>query len=137
MEQPALDTVVKGRRMPRKQLFGLPVTGDLAVVSNRKQGNKALLTYTGAPQGAALVGLLVLDAAQAKALVAATARAAGLDESQACDVSCLLHGAFSPLEGFMEEPAYDSVVKGRPMPEEQLLGMPAICGQADASDQKL
>ncbi len=35
-----------------------------------------------------------------------------LTERQLCDIELLLNGAFSPLEGFLEEADYDAVVKG-------------------------
>ncbi|OLP97866.1 Sulfate adenylyltransferase [Symbiodinium microadriaticum] len=84
------------------------------------------------------------DPATIQNLTASTVKAIDLNERQACDVFCLLSGAFSPLTGFMEESAYNSVVKdlknqeGHPegtngttsvsldmrLPEKQLFGLP-------------
>jgi sulfate adenylyltransferase len=83
-------------------------------------------TSAGAPHGGALVDLLVKDAAQAKSLVNSAVRTIELNERQACDVFCLISGAFSPLTGFMEESAYDAVVKGMRLPEKQLFGLPVV-----------
>eukprot|EP00439_Symbiodinium_sp_Y106_P033720 s553_g4.t1 len=62
------------------------------------------------------------DAATIQSLTASTVKAIELNERQACDVFCLLSGAFSPLSGFMEETAYNSV--DMRLPEKQLFGLP-------------
>jgi len=71
-----------------------------------------------------LVDLMVKDASEAQALKSACVRSVELNERQACDVFCLLHGAFSPLAGFMDQTAYESVVKDMRLPEKQLFGLP-------------
>jgi len=81
-------------------------------------------TSAGAPHGGSLVDLMVKDAAEAKTLASSAAKTIELNERQACDVFCLLSGAFSPLTGFMDETAYNSVVKDMRLPEKQLFGMP-------------
>jgi len=81
-------------------------------------------TFAGAPHGGSLVDLMVKDAATIQSLTASTVKAIELNERQACDVFCLLSGAFSPLSGFMEETAYNSVVKDMRLPEKQLFGLP-------------
>jgi sulfate adenylyltransferase len=47
MTETAYDTVVKGMRLPEKQLFGLPVTFDVTNVDGLKEGDKVLLRYNG------------------------------------------------------------------------------------------
>ncbi|CAE8626834.1 unnamed protein product, partial [Polarella glacialis] len=80
----------------------------------------------GAPHGGKLVDLLS-DPAAAKALAASAVKTLELNERQACDVFCLLSGAFSPLTGFMEQAAYDSVVKDMRLGEgKELFGMPVV-----------
>merc|ERR1719162_2343054 len=79
---------------------------------------------------------MVKDAAKAKALVAECATTIDLNERQACDVFCLLNGAFSPLQGFMDETAYDSVVSGMRLPEKQLFGLPVTLDLQDVSGLK-
>merc|ERR1719499_168936 len=81
-------------------------------------------TSAGAPHGGALVDLMVKDEAMAKALVASAVKTIELNERQACDVFCLLNGAFSPLQGFMDETTYNAVVTGMRLPEKQLFGLP-------------
>jgi len=81
-------------------------------------------TSAGQPHGGVLVDLMVKDPAEGQRLVAACARTVDLNERQACDVFCLLHGAFSPLKGFMDKEQYDSVVTSMRLPEKQLFGLP-------------
>jgi len=94
-------------------------------------------TSAGAPHGGQLVDLMVGDEAAARALAAGAARTVELSERQACDVFCLLHGAFSPLTGFMQEHEYDAVVKGMRLPEKQLFGLPVTLDLPDAEGLKL
>jgi len=60
-------------------------------------------TSAGSPHGGNLVDLMVKESGKAQQLVKSTVRTIDINERQACDVFCLLHGAFSPLTGFMEE----------------------------------
>jgi len=90
-------------------------------------------TSAGAPHGGSLVDLLVKDAGQAKALVNSCVRTIDLNERQVCDVFCLVNGAFSPLTGFMDETAYDSVVQGMRLPEKQLFGLPVTLDMEDVT----
>merc|ERR1712232_60441 len=47
MGETAYDAVVQGMRLPEKQLFGLPVTLDLADISGLSTGDKLLLRWAG------------------------------------------------------------------------------------------
>jgi len=93
-------------------------------------------TSAGAPHGGALVDLMVKDVAEVKALTAAAVKTIELNERQACDVFCLINGAFSPLTGFMDETAYDAVVKGMRLPEKQLFGLPVTLDLPDVEGLK-
>eukprot|EP00933_Yihiella_yeosuensis_P014662 TRINITY_DN13052_c0_g1_i2.p1 TRINITY_DN13052_c0_g1~~TRINITY_DN13052_c0_g1_i2.p1 ORF type:complete len:684 (+),score=168.32 TRINITY_DN13052_c0_g1_i2:77-2128(+) len=93
-------------------------------------------TSAGAPHGGSLQDLMVKDAAEAKALAASAVRTVELNERQACDVFCLLSGAFSPLQGFMDETAYDSVVKAMRLPEKQLFGLPVTFDMSEVDGLK-
>jgi hypothetical protein len=86
----------------------------------------------GAPHGGALVDLMV-DKATGEALKKAAAHTIEIDERQACDVFCLINGAFSPLKGFMTEAVYDSVVKDMRLPEKQLFGLPVTLDVSSTS----
>merc|ERR1719343_1180172 len=93
-------------------------------------------TSAGSPHGGKLVDLIVKDPAEAKALVSSAVKTLELNERQACDVFCLLNGAFSPLSGFMGEEQYEAVVKGMRLPEKQLFGLPVTLDLADVSGFK-
>jgi len=99
-------------------------TGRFVRQAKTECGIHTRTTSAGAPHGGALQDLIVKDAAQAKALKSACVRTIDLNERQACDVFCLVNGAFSPLQGFMDETAYNSVVKDMRLPEKQLFGLP-------------
>merc|ERR1719444_679587 len=92
-----------------------------------------VLTARGAPHGGGLVDLIVKDASQAQALVSSAVKTIELSERQACDVFCLVNGAFSPLTGFMDETAYNAVVSGMRLPEKQLFGLPVTLDLTDVS----
>jgi len=77
----------------------------------------------GAPHGGALMDLMV-DKETGAALTKMVNHSIEINERQACDVFCLVHGAFSPLKGFMTETTYNSVVKELRLPEKQLFGLP-------------
>ncbi|KAI3437913.1 hypothetical protein D9Q98_000358 [Chlorella vulgaris] len=49
-----------------------------------------------------------------------------LTERQACDVELLTVGGFTPLDGFMNEDAYTSVVEKMRLPNGQLFGLPVV-----------
>jgi len=89
------------------------------------------------PHGGALQNLMVKDAAEAKKLVASTVTAIELNERQACDAFCLMHGAFSPLTGFMTEAEYDTVVKDMRLPGNQLFGLPVVFDVASTDGLKV
>jgi len=90
-------------------------------------------TSAGSPHGGELVDLMVKDTAKINELVASTVKTIELNERQACDVFCLLHGAFSPLTGFMDKATYEDVVTGMRLPEKQLFGLPVTFDVADVS----
>lgn len=69
----------------------------------------------------------------AQALVSSTVKTVELSERQACDVFCLVNGAFSPLTGFMDEAQYNAVVSSMRLPEKQLFGLPVTLDMNDVS----
>jgi sulfate adenylyltransferase len=90
----------------------------------------------GAPHGGSLSKLMVNDASAAKSLAAASVKTIELNERQACDVWSLIHGAFSPLKGFMTQAEYDAVVKGMRLPSGEIFGLPVIFDVASADGLK-
>lgn len=89
-------------------------------------------TFAGQPHGGELVDLSV-HGSDVVELIASCARTIDLTERQACDVFCLVNGAFSPLRGFMTDETYNSVIKSMRLPEKQLFGLPVTF---DVSDVK-
>ena len=87
-----------------------------------------------APHGGALSNLMVTDPAERAALVAACeGRTIECSDRNACDVELLMVGGFSPLEGFMNEDEYASVVETMRMPSGLLFGLPVVMDTTDAS----
>ncbi|CAK9025401.1 unnamed protein product [Durusdinium trenchii] len=84
----------------------------------------------GEPHGGALVDLMVADATSASAATATLE----LSQRQACDVSLLINGGFSPLKGFMKQADYDSVVSNMRLASGHLFGLPVVL---DVSDESL
>jgi len=101
-------------------------TGRFVRQAKTECGIHTRTTSAGAPHGGALQDLMVTDAAEAKKLASSAVKTIELNERQACDAFCLMHGAFSPLKGFMTETEYDSVVKTMRLPEKQLFGLPVV-----------
>jgi len=101
-------------------------TGRFVRQSKTECGIHTRTTSAGAPHGGSLANLMVADSDEAKKLVAAASTTVELNERQACDVFCLLSGAFSPLKGFMDQTTYNAVVTGMRLPEKQLFGLP-VC----------
>ena len=65
------------------------------------------------PHGGRLKNLyLAAGAAEAEQRAAGDYRSWDLTDRQLCDIELLLNGAFSPLEGFLGEADYDTVVSG-------------------------
>ncbi|OLP82460.1 Sulfate adenylyltransferase [Symbiodinium microadriaticum] len=86
----------------------------------------------GEPHGGSLVDLNLADAAAAKLVAGATATLE-LSQRQACDVSLLINGGFSPLTGFMKQADYNSVVEGMRLTSGHLFGLPVILDVPDES----
>eukprot|EP00232_Nephroselmis_pyriformis_P023811 CAMPEP_0182857086 /NCGR_PEP_ID=MMETSP0034_2-20130328/2841_1 /TAXON_ID=156128 /ORGANISM="Nephroselmis pyriformis, Strain CCMP717" /LENGTH=455 /DNA_ID=CAMNT_0024988283 /DNA_START=40 /DNA_END=1407 /DNA_ORIENTATION=+ len=80
------------------------------------------------PHGGKLVDLMVTDAAAKEKLIASCeGRTIECSDRNACDVELLCVGGFSPLEGFMGEDAYTSVVENMRLPGSNLLfGLPIV-----------
>lgn len=86
----------------------------------------------GAPHGGALVDLIVVGDA-AKQMIASSNAKLELSERQACDVSLLINGGFSPLKGFMKKADYESVVANMRLASGHLFGLPVVLDVADES----
>ena len=91
------------------------------------------------PHGGDLKNLyLSAEAAAAEKQAAREYASWDLTERQLCDIELLLNGAFSPLEGFLNQDDYDSVVKSMRLSSGVLWPMPITLDVSDvfASDIK-
>ena len=78
------------------------------------------------PYGGVLKQLILNDKDQIKDLLSEVNYEHECTERNACDVELLMIGAFSPLEGFMNEDDYKSVVKDHRNTEGFLFGLPIV-----------
>jgi len=86
------------------------------------------------PHGGSLVNLMVNDAAEVADLKAQCTKTVELNHRQACDVELIVGGAFSPVDGFMNEETYTGVVENMRLPESNLLfGLPLVMDTRDES----
>ena len=86
------------------------------------------------PHGGSLVNLMVNDAAEVADLKAQCTKTIELSHRQACDVELIVGGAFSPVDGFMNEETYTAVVENMRLPESNLLfGLPLVMDTRDES----
>ena len=68
----------------------------------------------------------MLPVDQQAAAIQACTKTIELSDRNACDVELLCVGGFSPLEGFMDEAAYTSVVNDMRLPNGLLFGLPVV-----------
>lgn len=90
------------------------------------------------PYGGNLVNLLV-DESQASQLKEDSQHlpSISLTQGQLCDLELLLNGGFSPLDGFMTEEVYTSVVEEMRLPDGKLWPLPIVLDIPDALAKKL
>jgi sulfate adenylyltransferase len=89
----------------------------------------------GQPHGGFLVNTYVSDKAKRESLIAECTATLELSQRQACDVSLLVNGGFSPLDGFMKKADYDGVVESMRIADGVLFGLPVVLDVVDTSLQ--
>lgn len=91
------------------------------------------------PHGDALCDLVVGDGAEHDALKAEadTLPSVTLTRRQLCDLELLMNGGFSPLRGFMNRSAYESVLDDMRLPDGRLWPMPITLDVPAAVADKL
>src|SRR5688572_20251312 len=60
-----------------------------------------------------------------------------LNSRQLCDLELLLNGGFTPLQGFMNENEYDSVVSSLQMPDGTIWPIPIVLDVPDIKGIKI
>ncbi|KNC80433.1 hypothetical protein SARC_07204 [Sphaeroforma arctica JP610] len=94
------------------------------------------ITSKGEPHGGKLVELLVEGGvASIETPLSNCTHIHTMNERQVCDFELLSVGGFSPLEGFMNETEYNSVIADMRLPEGQLFGLPVTLDTDDESVQ--
>ena len=78
------------------------------------------------PYGGELKNLIIKDKNLKNDLISKATYEFECSERNACDVELLMVGAFSPLEGFMDENNYNSVIKNNRNTSGLLFGLPIV-----------
>ena len=86
------------------------------------------------PYGGELKNLIIKDKNLKNDLISKATYEFECSERNACDVELLMVGAFSPLEGFMDENNYNSVIKNNRNTNGLLFGLPIVF---DSSNEKI
>ena len=79
------------------------------------------------PYGGELKNLIIKENQLKNDLISKAIYEFECSERNACDVELLMVGAFSPLEGFMDENNYKSVIKHNRDSSGLLFGLPQMC----------
>ena len=86
------------------------------------------------PYGGELKNLIIKDKNLKNVLISKANYEFECSERNACDVELLIVGAFSPLEGFMDENNYNSVIKNNRNTNGLLFGLPIVF---DSNNEKV
>jgi len=86
------------------------------------------------PYGGKLKNLIIKDENLKNDLISKATFEFECSERNACDVELLMVGAFSPLEGFMDENNYNSVIKNNRNTNGLLFGLPIVF---DSNNEKV
>ncbi len=86
------------------------------------------------PYGGELKNLIIKDKNLKNDLISKATYEFECSERNACDVELLMVGAFSPLEGFMDEKNYNSVIKNNRDSNGLLFGLPIVF---DSNNEKV
>ncbi len=86
------------------------------------------------PYGGDLKNLIIKDKNLKNDLISKATYEFECSERNACDVELLMVGAFSPLEGFMDENNYNSVIKNNRNIDGLLFGLPIVF---DSNNEKV
>ncbi len=86
------------------------------------------------PYGGELKNLIIKDKNLKNVLISKANYEFECSERNACDVELLMVGAFSPLEGFMDENNYNSVIKNNRNTNGLLFGLPIVF---DSNNEKV
>lgn len=86
------------------------------------------------PHGGKLVDSMAKTDEEKEAAIAKATVTLQATERQLCDVQLLMTGGFSPVDGFMDEATYNSVVDNMALPDGTIFGLPVVF---DTDDEDL
>lgn len=89
------------------------------------------LSMINEPHGGKLINTMVTDSSEQNKLISACDFEIDLDERQLCDVELIMQGGFSPLDGFMDEANYKSVVEDLKLTSGEIFGLPVVFDTSD------
>ena len=78
------------------------------------------------PHGGSLIDLMLKTDDDKEAAIAKCTAEVQLTPRQLCDVELIVNGGFSPITGFMDETAYNSVVENMELPDGLIFGLPVV-----------
>mmetsp|Transcript_10329 Transcript_10329/g.13667 ORF Transcript_10329/g.13667 Transcript_10329/m.13667 type:complete len:420 (+) Transcript_10329:82-1341(+) len=84
--------------------------------------------------GGALVDLMVTSEEEKEAAIAKATVEIQASSRQLCDAELIMNGAFSPIDSFMNEATYMSVVENMELPDGTIFGLPVVF---DTDDEDL
>jgi len=84
--------------------------------------------------GGELVDLMVKSDEEKEAAIAKATVTLQATERQLCDVELIMNGGFSPIDSFMNEESYNSVVENMALPDGTVFGLPVVF---DTDDEDL
>jgi len=87
------------------------------------------------PHGGTLVDLILKTDAEKAAAAAKATVVVQATQRQLCDVELLMNGAFSPLDGFMDQATYEHVVENMALPSGLIFGLPVVFDTDDEDVQ--
>eukprot|EP00580_Thalassiosira_gravida_P000544 CAMPEP_0201609118 /NCGR_PEP_ID=MMETSP0492-20130828/11669_1 /ASSEMBLY_ACC=CAM_ASM_000837 /TAXON_ID=420259 /ORGANISM="Thalassiosira gravida, Strain GMp14c1" /LENGTH=432 /DNA_ID=CAMNT_0048074361 /DNA_START=18 /DNA_END=1316 /DNA_ORIENTATION=+ len=120
---------------PARTVSRSVATSDVFAPMSVRASGSQLEAAKQTPHGGTLVDLILKSDEEKAAAVAATTKALQLSPRQLCDVELLMNGAFSPLDGFMDEKTYQHVVDNVELPDSGLIfGLPVVF---DTDDEDL
>lgn len=86
-----------------------------------------------APHGGKLINKMVNDDAEKAKIISSANKVVEVNERQSCDIELIMNGGFSPLEGFMNQDDYTSVVENMRLKNNLLFGLPVVLDTYDDS----
>jgi len=129
----------------RSGAFGVSNTvgqGSLSAAPVRSVAGRSRLEMTATtselkqvPHGGTLVDLILKTDAEKAAAAAKATVVVQATQRQLCDVELLMNGAFSPLDGFMDQATYEHVVENMALPSGLIFGLPVVFDTDDEDVQ--